>query len=67
MLRVWTYKGFITKKTAFIRRNGAYIRLNLLLPLSYPVLRGFIRNFILKNTPFISKVYRNLRRINKKN
>ena len=66
MLRVWTYKGFIIKKTAFIRRNGAYIRLNLLLSLSYPVLKGFIRNFILKNTLFVNKVYRSLRLINKK-
>ena len=63
---VWTYKGFIIRKTAFIRRNGTYIRFSLLLPLGYPVLRGFIRNFVLKNIFFISKGYRSLRRINKK-
>ena len=66
MLRVQTYKGFIIKKTAFIKRNGAYIKLSLLLPLSYPVLKRFVKNFILKNTLFVSKVYRSLRQINKK-
>ena len=67
MLLIWTYKGFVMKKTAFVRRNGAYIRLSPLLFFGYPVLRGFIRNFILKNTFFISKVYKSLRRINRKN
>ena len=48
MLRVQTYKGFIIKKTAFIKRNGAYIKLNLLLPFSYSVLRGFIKKLYFK-------------------
>ena len=40
--------------------------LNRLLTLSYTVLRRFIRNFVLKNTLFISRAYRSLKRINKK-
>ena len=35
--------------------------LNKLLILGFTVLKRFIKNFSLKNTPFINRVYRSLR------